>query len=321
MDQSARSRLVIVRVAEMVLDVAVALDVGGQEASLEFREDHLVRLGHDVGEHVETTAVGGAHHDLFDASFAALGDDGVEQGDQRLGALERETLLADVLGVEKLFEAGRRRQLLEDVLAIVSAELGPVEGGLHVLLEPVPLDLVGDVHVLDAEGAAVGGAQEPNQLAQRGVRTAAEAGTLDGALEVVFVEAELAQRQQGMIGLVVAERVEVGDQVAELPVGVDEVEDAERALGPGACGVTVGGELEAGEELRPVFSDRAGVAAKLPVQLLDVIGVRPKDQIQVHSVPSVGHRASIATLAPQSSRGESRGAAAKEGRAQGYVEL
>ena len=123
MHLAAAARRVVARVAEVVLHVAVALDVGGQERAFELGEDHLVGLAQDVGEHVQAAAVRHAHDDLFDPAVAGVLDQGVEQRNERLGALEGEALLADVLGVEELFEALGGGQRVQDVLAIVGAQL------------------------------------------------------------------------------------------------------------------------------------------------------------------------------------------------------
>ena len=54
-------------------------------------------------------------------ALAGVLDERVEQRDERLGALEREALLADVLGVQELLEAVGGGQRAEDVPAIVGA--------------------------------------------------------------------------------------------------------------------------------------------------------------------------------------------------------
>ena len=73
----------------------------------------------------------------------------------------------------------------------------------------------------------------------------------------------------------------------ELAIGVDQVEDPELALGLRRRGRTpVGAELEAGEEKRPIGAHRVRVAQVLSVELFDVVGIRPQDEIQVHCAVS-----------------------------------
>ncbi len=55
------------RSAQVVFDVAGAADVLGLRGpTLEFVENRLERLAHDVGQHVETAAVGHAEDDFLD---------------------------------------------------------------------------------------------------------------------------------------------------------------------------------------------------------------------------------------------------------------
>ena len=76
--------------ALMVLNVAFA-DEGQLQVVLEFGEDIWQRLGEDVGQHVETAAVGHSHHQVGDAPRCSLADQGVEENDQGLAPFEGET--------------------------------------------------------------------------------------------------------------------------------------------------------------------------------------------------------------------------------------
>ncbi len=68
--------LAVRRGAEVVLDVAGALDVVGRGgAALELVEDGAVRLAHHLGEHVQPAAMGHAEDDLLQAELAAALDD------------------------------------------------------------------------------------------------------------------------------------------------------------------------------------------------------------------------------------------------------
>ena len=136
-------------------------------------------------------------------------------------------------------------------------------------------------------------------------RAAAEVGALDDAVQVGLAEAELRRLEQRMAGAAVAERIEVGDEVAELAVGVDQVEDADDGLGAAPGGraataadaatvraravrtgaVAVRGHLEAGEEQRPALVDGARVGPVASVLLLDVVRVRTAHEIEVGHDP------------------------------------
>ena len=114
--------LAVRRGAEVILDVARALDVVGRgRAALELMEDDVVRLAHDLGQHVEPAAMGHAEHDLLHAELAAALDDLLQRRDQRLAAVEAEALGAGVLDVEELLEALGLDELVEDRLLALAA--------------------------------------------------------------------------------------------------------------------------------------------------------------------------------------------------------
>src|SRR3712207_9564416 len=83
--------------AQVVLDVAGALDGAGVDVALELAEDLGVALAEDVGQHVQPAAVRHADRDLVQTVLGAGDEHLVQQRDDRLAALEAEPLLADVL--------------------------------------------------------------------------------------------------------------------------------------------------------------------------------------------------------------------------------
>src|SRR5690606_4912819 len=109
-------------------------------------------------------------------------DDAVEQRDERLAALEREALLADVLRLQERLERLGLVELAEDAQLLVVVRL--LVGALELLLEPVALLVVADVHVLDADRAAVRVAQHAEDVAELGLALAAEAARDELSLEV-----------------------------------------------------------------------------------------------------------------------------------------
>ena len=104
-------------------------------------------------------------HESSPAS-AAAGEDLVEDRDRRLGALDAEPLGADVLRGEELLERLGGVEPLEDAVLLLPCE--------RRLRAPRPVDWIQrcssvllDVHVLDADRAAVGVAQHAEQVAER----------------------------------------------------------------------------------------------------------------------------------------------------------
>src|SRR5881296_3354815 len=278
-----RARGMVARVPEVILDVAVAGRLLGEQAPLELGDDHLVRLAQHVGEHVDAAAVRHAEDHLLDAERAGVLDQRVEERDERVAALEREALGGRIAELEELLEALGGDQAVEDAQPLLGGEVGTVGGRLHALLEPDALLLVLDVHVLDAEPAAVGRLQARDQVADAGARAAAEAAARDDAVEVPVAEAELRGLEERMPRGLRRERVQVGDQMPELAVGVDQVEDADDGrAGRGRDGrargrradhrpVAAGAQLEAREEERPLLADRARVRLVAAVLLGDVV--------------------------------------------------
>ena len=288
-DLPPRARGVVARVAEVILDVAVPGRLLGEQTPLELRDDHLVGLAEHVGEHVDPPAVRHAEDHLLDAERAGVLDQRVEEGDERVAALEREALGGRIAELEELLEALGGDQAVEDAQPVLGGEVGTVGGRLHALLEPDALLLVLDVHVLDAERAAVGRLQARDQVADAGARAAAEAAARDDAVEILVAEAELRGLEERMPRGLRRERVQVGDQVPELAVGVDQVEDADDGRagrgGHPRChpadgrSVAAGTQLEAREEERPLFADRARVGLVAAVLLGDVVLVGERDAV------------------------------------------
>ncbi len=207
--------------AQVVLHVTGAVHAARVQVSLELAEDLRVRLADDVRQHVQPAAVGHADHGLIHLLAGGLGQHGIEQRDQRLGALEREPALPDELGLQEHLERFGHVEPAQDADLLVVA--GRVMRPLGVRLDPGPLVRLLDVHVLDADRAAVRVAQHAEDLAQLHQRLAAEAAGRELALQIPEGEAVLVDVQVGMLALLVLQRVGVGHQVAAHPVGVDQL--------------------------------------------------------------------------------------------------
>jgi hypothetical protein len=82
--------------AEVVLHVPGTVRAARVQVALELLEDLRVGLADDVGQHVEPATMGHAHHRLVEALVHRLVEDGVEEHDGRLCALQPESLLPHV---------------------------------------------------------------------------------------------------------------------------------------------------------------------------------------------------------------------------------
>ena len=220
-DVGAARALVLAGCAEVVLDVAGALHRGRVDVTLELLEDLVVALADHVGEHVEPAAVGHADHRRIETGVGGHRQDLVEDRDRRLGALQAEPLGADVLGGEELLERLGRVESLDDALL---ALLG--DGRLHAFdlrLDPALLGGLLDVHVLDADRAAVRIAQHAEQIAELHLLVAADATGEELAVEVPDRQAVCGRIELvGHLRLLPAQRIEIGDEVAAHAVHADQ---------------------------------------------------------------------------------------------------
>ena len=195
----------VLGVAEVIFDVAVAvLAFGG--FSLEFAEDDFVGLVDDMGQDVEPAAMGHSHDDFLDAQSGAVIDQGIEQRDERFAAFEAEAFLALLFAGEEFLESLGGDELVQQRLPLGLGQDRTVEDRLHALDQPIALGLVGDVDELDAERAAIGGAELFDQIAKRAVERALKIALGDALVHVGGRQAELGKIQQGMRRAIVAER-------------------------------------------------------------------------------------------------------------------
>ena len=139
----------------------------------------------------------------------------------RLATLEAESLLTDVLRLQECLERLGLVELAQDAQLLVVAGLLVFQ--LDVLLEPAPLLGVLDVHVLDADRAAVRVAQHAEDLAQLHLTLAAETARHELAVEIPEGQAVLFDLEVGVGALHVLERIDVGHQVAAHSERVDEL--------------------------------------------------------------------------------------------------
>jgi hypothetical protein len=141
-------------------------------------------------------------------------------GDDGLAALEGEALLADELGLQEGLEGLGGVEPAQDAHLLVARRLGVADLDL-----PGSTALLGvlDVHVLDADGAAVGVAQDPEDLAQLAGRArrrsppVAKCRSRSHRVRPWLVTSRSGWRRCG------TPAGRVGHEVAAHPVGVDEL--------------------------------------------------------------------------------------------------
>src|SRR6201999_506093 len=137
--------------AEMVFDVAGAVDVFGiGRIALEFGEHRGKRLADKIGEDVETAAVRHADREFANPKLAAATKDRFESRHQRLGAFDAEPLGAGVAPIEKPLEGLRLGQCLPNLFSYCGRKPRAALSPFKFLLDPGPLGVALNVHVLDA---------------------------------------------------------------------------------------------------------------------------------------------------------------------------
>ena len=206
---------------EVVLDVTRSLGGVGVDEALELPEQLVVALAHDVGEHVEATAVGHSHHRRVEAVVGRGGQDGVKDRDGRLCAFYAEALLADVLGGQELLERFGCVEAPQDVALLVGVDAAG--DALDLLLDPALLSRVGNVHVLDAHRAAVGVAQHVEQAPELHPGPARHTAAKELPVQVPDGQPVGGRVQLGVHHrFLPSQRIQIGDEVTPDPVLADQ---------------------------------------------------------------------------------------------------
>ena len=211
----------------MILDVAAA--VGIRHHALELVEELARVLAEDVHQHVQPTPVRHADDGLDDAVRAEPLQRLVQHGDEALAAFEAEPLGARITGVQVVLEPLGGGETIEHRTLGVRRELRRGMNRLQPLPHPKLLGGIRDVHVFDAERAAVGLLQRRHDVAQGRLPTLEELrGTgAEDRVEVRFGEVVVGEVQLGRrLALPHAERVQRRPQVAPATIGDDEFEHA-----------------------------------------------------------------------------------------------
>src|SRR5262249_16130924 len=162
--------------------------------------------------------------------------------------------------------------------------------------EPLALSAVRDIRELDAEATAIRIAQLFQQVTQRAVGWTIKAAATDDAIQIGIRHSEVIQVQQRLIWPIVAEGVQVGNEMPQLAVGMDRIEDANRERARrfdfgaggelrGACGGRRGfravyARLKSGKKRLPLLAHRPRVFAILLPQPVDELGVGAVDKIK-----------------------------------------
>ena len=249
--------LAVRRGAEMIFDVARTADILGiGRTPGELGEDHAIGLAHHIGEDVEPAAMRHAEHELADAELAAIFDHRLERRDHGLAAVKAEALGADIFAGEEFLPLLRLHDLGEDGLLALGGEADLRLAPFHPFLQEAPLLQVVDVHIFEAEMAAIIAPEDLDELAHRRLLEAERAAEPDLAVQGRAREAvKFGSKLGGHLALGEAERIEVGGEMAAHPVGADQHHRVDRIpgglldLGSGGARARRGGFRLAGHRL------------------------------------------------------------------------
>ncbi len=206
--------------SQVVLDVTRTLDGRRVCGSFELAEDLTVGLARDVGEDVEAATVGHSHVDLVQPEVCCVLNDFVEKRDHRFATLEREALLADVLGLQEGLERFGLVESVEDAHLFVVRRL--LVRLFELLLEPLALGRVLEVCVFNADSAAVGITHETENFTEQHRTATGEATDDELAVKVPERQSVVLDFEVGVSALLVLQRVGVGHAVTANAERVDE---------------------------------------------------------------------------------------------------
>ena len=137
----------------MILHVARALHRRWVDITLELLEDLVVALAHDIAEHVQTTAVSHTQYRSVHSCVGSTGEDGVENWNCRLCAIEAETLCSYIFCSQETLKCFCSIQTLKHSTLVD----GEIENSMSFNALLYPALFVGgvNVHVFNADGAAI----------------------------------------------------------------------------------------------------------------------------------------------------------------------
>ena len=201
---------------------------GGQvfwSGVIELCEQVFGHLAQRVDEHVQTATMGHANHDFLDTLFTRRVDQLIHCGNEALATFQRETLLADVFGMQKALQAFGSCQAIQNALFSLGTEVGLAADAFEFLLPPAFLVLVGGIHEFGADGAAIGFVQRVEQLTQRHFFFAEEgiAGIKNGFQVGIAEAVERGFQLRNRGALSALERIQIGPALAHVAVGGNEL--------------------------------------------------------------------------------------------------
>ena len=302
-------KLAVGRGAEVIFDVARSADIlriGG--AAGKFVENDAEALGHDIGQHVEAAAMRHAEHDFAHAARPAIFDDGFERGDHGFAAVQTKALGPDIFAAQELLILLGLDDLGQDRLLALGREVDFLVLAFHPVLQEAALLHVGDMHIFQADIAAVILPQDRHQFADGRILQTERTAEVDLLVEVG--QTMIFRRQVGrLVTLGQAQRIEIGGQMPAHPIGADQHHGADAVFGGGGdvrvrhgLALRLGSGLHGHLHLRGV--QRAGQIIR--IRQRPIVARPARSALDLEILVLVTHRLSVPAAC---SRGKGRMAA------------
>ena len=207
--------------AEVILDISGAVH-GARHYVFELAKHLIHTLVDHVDQRVEATTVRHTDDRFGQPCLGCLVEHGVEDHHGRLASFETESFGTRIAFGQELFEGFGGVESRQDVALLIDIE--PGIHPFHVLLNPLLLHWIHDVHVFDAHSAAICVAYDAQQFTQYVMILARHHARVDVSVQVPDAEVVCGWIQfGGEAPIHDVERVEVGDEVATTTIGVEDL--------------------------------------------------------------------------------------------------
>ncbi len=189
-------------------------------------EQVLSTLAQHVDQHVEATAVGHTDNGLFAALLTGATDQLFQHGDHGVATFQREALGPRELGAQIFFQPFGGGQVIEEAGLLFEGVAPLPFNGFETLLQPALLLGRGEVHVVGADGAAIGLLQRGVEIGEHhGLATDGVGAHIEGGLHVCALQVVECRIQFGDgIALPQTERVQIGILVTTETERVDQLQ-------------------------------------------------------------------------------------------------
>ena len=135
--------------------------------AFERSEDAFAEMANDICQHIQTTAMRHAQRNVFDAEFTGAFDQSINQRHDRLATFERESLLTEILSIQKTLKLLSGNKFPKNsFLDLAINRFGLNELTPNLLPQPKLFVLTLNVPILDADFTAVSALQDVQNLAE-----------------------------------------------------------------------------------------------------------------------------------------------------------